>query len=184
MTRRRSFTEHAVELLLAVLLISTVAVAGLARIVPATGHPVLIIRTGSMTPAIPVGAAVVLDPEPSSLQPGEVVAIRLDDGTIFTHRITRLVSLGGVSYIETQGDRNATVDPALMPLDRVVGRVALTLPAAGYLISWLGSPVGVVTVLFASLMLLAAWWLLDDEGLAGAPQPVPVPARTREHAGS
>ena len=95
-------------LLLFALLIGIVAVAGLARLVPATGHSVLITRSGSMVPAIPVGAAVLLDPGSSRVQPGDVVTMRLDNGAVFSHRVTRLVSLSGVSHVETKATRTGT----------------------------------------------------------------------------
>lgn len=154
------------------LVVGIAAVAGLARLVPATGHPVLIIRSGSMVPVIPVGAAVVLDRGGSQVQPGDVVAMRLDNGAVFTHRVTRLASLSGVSYIETKGDANVSVDPALTPLDHVIGRVAVSLPIAGYLIAGLGTPAGLATALLAALTLLAALWYLDDGRFSTEPSPV------------
>lgn len=166
-TRARRATRWVLESLLVALILGTVALAGLAHVAPALGHPVFVIRSGSMSPTIPVGAAVVLDSMAGTkLRIGDAVTVRLDTGAIFTHRVTRLVSLGGVSYIETRGDANATVDPALTPLGHVVGRVALTLPLMGFLMAGLAMPAGLATVLMAALTLLAALWLLDEEEAA------------------
>jgi signal peptidase len=171
MTRARRVTRWAFEALLAALILGTVALVGLAHLVPASGHPVLIIRSGSMTPSIPVGAAVVLDPAPlRDVRAGDIVAMRLDSGAIFTHRVTRLVSLQRVAYVETKGDANSTVDPALTPVDHVIGRVSLTLPLAGFLMAGLAAPAGYATVLLACLTLFAALWLLDaDEAIVPDP---------------
>ncbi len=163
MTRARRITRWLLEALLVALVAGALALLGLARLAPATGHPVFVIRSGSMAPAVPVGAAVVLDPGPANIRTGDVVTLRLDNGAIFTHRVTRLVTLGGVPYVETKGDANAAVDPALTPLDHVLGRVSLTLPLVGYLMADLAIPVGVATALLAALTLVAALWLLDED---------------------
>ena len=183
MTRVRRIARRALEALLAALILGTLALVGLAHVVPASGHPVLIIRSGSMTPAIPVGAAIVLDPaSPSGVQVGDGVTMRLDNGAIFTHRVTRLVSLQQVAYVETKGDANSTVDPALTPVDHVIGRVSLTLPLVGFLMAGLATPAGYATVLLACLTLFAALWLLDPDE-APVTEPVPssfaVPSRRR-----
>jgi signal peptidase len=157
-------TRWALEALLAALVLGTLALVGLAHVVPASGHPVLVIGSGSMTPAIPVGAAVVLDPAPTSgVEVGDVVTMRLDSGAIFTHRVTRIVSLQGAPYVATKGDANSTADPALTPLDRVIGRVSLTLPLTGFLMAALATPAGYATVTLACLALFAALWLLDED---------------------
>lgn len=171
------------RLVLLALLIAVVAAAGFARLVPATGHPVLIIRSGSMAPTIPIGAAVVLSPEPADVQPGEVVAMRLDNGAVFTHRVTRLASLGGVPYIETKGDANRDVDPALTPLDHVIGRVAMSLPIAGFLIAVLSTPTGIASALLAALALLVALWFLGDDAEFST-EPAPVGLASPGPAGS
>lgn len=164
MTHARRVTRLILALVLFALVVGIAAVAGLARLVPATGHQVFVIRSGSMAPAIPVGAAVVLDGVGSHVQPGDVVTMRLDNGAVFTHRVTRPVSLGGAAYIETKGDANDGVDPALTPLDHVLGRVALSLPIAGYLMAGLGTPAGLATALLAAITLLVALRFLGDEG--------------------
>jgi len=178
-TRARRITRAMLGLVLLALLIAVVAAAGFARLVPAMGHPVLIIRSGSMAPTIPIGAVVVLSPGPGGVQPGDVVAMRLDNGAVFTHRVTRLASLLGVPYIETKGDANPEIDPALTPLDHVIGRVAVSLPIVGYLMAGLSTPTGIASALLAAIALLAALWFLDeDDELTTEPEPVDTtPAR-------
>jgi len=162
-SRARRYTQWILDALLIVLMVGSLALVGLARLVPATNHPVFIIDSGSMVPTIPVGAAVVLDPGSAGVRTGDVVTMRLDSGAIFTHRVTRLVSLDGVSHMETKGDANSTVDPALTPVDHVMGRVVLTLPLAGFLMAGLAMPAGMVTALMAAITLIVALWLLDED---------------------
>src|SRR5438876_292132 len=66
----------------------------LGRVVPMTGRLTLIIAGGSMQPALPIGAAVVVDPVPSTaLAVGDVISLRTGTElkSVFTHRITRIV---------------------------------------------------------------------------------------------
>ncbi len=177
MTRARQITRRALEALLAALMLGTLALIGLAHVVPALGHPVFIVSSGSMTPTVPVGAAVVLDPTPlREVRVGDVVTMRLDNGAIFTHRVTRVVSLQGVPHVETKGDANSSVDPTLTPVDHVLGRVSLTLPFAGFLMAGIATPLGCATVLLAALSLFTALWLLDEDE-AGVPERV-APSQT------
>jgi signal peptidase I len=169
MSCARRATRVVLEALLLTLVAGALALVGLGRLAPALGHPVFIIRSGSMTPTIPVGGAVVLDQQPTEdIRVGDVVALRLDGGAIFTHRITRLASLQGVPYVETKGDANASVDASLTPVDHIVGRVSLTLPVVGFLMAGLATPVGFATVLLAALTLVLALWMLDEDGAGAA----------------
>ena len=187
MTRMRRFVRWTLEGLLIALLAGTLALVGLARLAPAMGHRVLIISSGSMTPAIPVGAVVVLDPVTATgVRTGDVVTLRLDNGAVFTHRVMRLVSLGGVPYVETKGDANLAVDPTLTPLDHVIGRVSFTLPFVGFLMAGLPMPAGAATALLAAFTLLTALWLLDEDDRAVrglAPPCLAMPARAESAFG-
>ncbi len=166
----RRAVRWALEGLLLALMLGILSLAALAHLLPATGHPVFAIGSGSMTPTIPVGSVVVLTPGSNGVRVGDVVTMRLDDGAVFSHRVVRLAALNGAPYIGTKGDANRTADPALTPLSHVLGRVVLVIPAAGYLMAGLGSPLGAATVLLAALTLFAALWFLDDEADERAPQ--------------
>jgi signal peptidase len=176
----RRFVHWVLEALMIALLTAILALVGLARLAPAMGYPVLVIRSGSMSPAIPMDAAVLLDSGSTDVRTGDVVALQLDNGAVVTHRVTRLVSLGGVPYVETKGDANPAVDPALTPLDRVIGRVSFTLPYVGFLMAGLAMPTGAATALLAALTLLTALWLLDEddsEHKHSAQEPAPTRPR-------
>lgn len=149
---------------LVVLVALGLATVVLGRLLPLAGHPVLIVAGPSMEPTLPLGSAVVLRRvAPGELRVGDVASVRTGPRqAIFTHRITRVVERDGAPWIETRGDANATVDPSLTPASAVVGRVDLWLPAAGYLLTLVSSPVGVCFALSLGGMLLVAGWLLDD----------------------
>lgn len=156
--------RHVTDLVLLVVIAVGLATVILGRLIPAIGHPVLIVAGPSMEPAISLGAAVILaDVTPEAVRVGDVVSLRSGPSqAIFTHRITRVVERDGAPWIETRGDANAAADPSLTPASAVLGRVAVTLPVAGYLLTLLSSPIGIVFALSLGGLLLVAGWLLDD----------------------
>ncbi len=159
--------------LLLALVVVSLGILVLGRVLPLTGHPTLVVAGPSMEPAIPLGAAVVLDQvAPADLAVGDVVSLRSGaDRAIFTHRIIRLAERDGGLWLETQGDANATPDPSLTPATAVIGRVAVGIPLAGYLLTLYSAPVGILFVISLGLVLLLLGVLLE-------PRAVPI-ARTR-----
>jgi signal peptidase len=136
----------------------------LGRVVPLTGRDTLIIGGRSMEPAIPMGAAIVIEPVTASeLSVGDVVTMRVGaKPSIFTHRIVRLLTLDGQPYIETKGDANAAPDGATTPVTSVVGRVAWSIPLAGYLLALLSIPAGIAFVIGLGITLVLSAILLED----------------------
>jgi signal peptidase len=173
------------SLLIALILVVLFGVI-LGRLVPLTGRTTLIIGGGSMEPAIPLGAAVVVDPvEPSDIHVGDVVSLRTGATfqNMFTHRVTRIVERDGIPWVETKGDANATIDPSITSTAQVIGRVSATIPLAGFLLALLSIPSGVLLVIFLAAVLLVLTWLLEsfviDAAIRDAQQsPVPIPTAT------
>ncbi len=148
------------------------------RLLPALGYPVYIVAGRSMEPALPVGAAVILEPAPplATLAVGDVVTLRSGpERAVFTHRIIRVADHDGQTWIETKGDANATADPSITAASAVIGRVNVGLPYAGYLISLLSTVPGLVLVLSTGALLLVLGWWLD--GLA-SDRRRPLPSAT------
>lgn len=162
--------RHLAEFALLTVIALGLSTVILGRILPATGHPVLIVAGPSMEPALPLGSAIVLERVgPTALAVGDIVSLRTGPAqAVFTHRITRIVEREGIPWIETRGDANAEVDPSLTSSDAVMGRVAVSLPLAGYLLTLVSSPIGVVFALSLGGLLLVAGWLLDDVAAARA----------------
>jgi signal peptidase I len=120
-----------------------------------TGHTPFIIGGGSMSPAIPRGSLVIVEPAARPLEAGEVGTFRTPAGVAVTHRVTRVVYRSDGTWFETKGDANVHADPALWPETSVVGRVVVAAPGLGY-VSWLlRTPLGWLNVLA-----LAAWLLM------------------------
>ena len=140
--------------LIAVLVALSAGVVALDRGVPLTGRQVLVVAGASMTPAIAVGSAIVVEPvDPADLIVGDVVSLRTGpERAIVTHRIVRIVQRDGARWLETKGDANEAADPAIVPASAVLGRVGLAIPFVGYLVALTSTISGLV--LIGALVLL------------------------------
>jgi signal peptidase I len=151
------------DLALILLVVSVLGLVLAVNVGPRFGHQLVVIRGGSMEPAIHLGSVTLVSPvQPADLHPGDVVTLKESNGVIVSHRITRIVQESGGLFIETKGDANPTVDPVLSPVAQVTGRVDLTIPGLGYLLYLLTLPIGVFSILGLALTLLFAIWLLED----------------------
>lgn len=149
--------------------IATVVLLALAANVgPRLGLEVFAIRGGSMTPTIPVGAAVIaVRTAPEDIRVGDVVTIRADNGVVFTHRVVEVDASEADVWLHTKGDANTTADAAPVPVTSVIGTVPISVPLAGFLIAMMTSPAGVVSFLaYAVALLFAIWWLEEAESTA------------------
>lgn len=93
------------------------------------------VQTGSMEPAYPVGAMIVVEdvgPETlvETLVAGDVITFTAGGGTVVTHRII------GVDrenrQISTKGDNNNAADSSQVSYENVIGRVKFGVPVIGY----------------------------------------------------
>lgn len=153
---------------------TAVGLALLVRGVPLTGRATMVVAGPSMTPVIGVGSAIVVEPvDPARLAVGDVISIKNGPSrAIFTHRIVRLVERDGALWVETKGDANAAPDPSLVPASDVLGRVALVVPYAGYLVALASHPSGMILIVALSLLLLVSTWVLDPRpAIVPTPQP-------------
>jgi signal peptidase len=155
---------RAVDLVLVGIVALGLTSAILGRVLPLTGHPVYVVAGPSMTPAIPMGAAVVLESvPPSALAVGDVVSLQSGpERAVFTHRITRVVTRDGAVWIETRGDANPAIDPSITAASAVIGRVAVSIPFAGYLLALLSTAPGIVLLLSAGIVMVIVGWVIDD----------------------
>lgn len=161
------------DALLAAVLLAAVGLAGLVIAAPLTGHQPFIIRSGSMSPSISrADIAIIAKVRTDALQPGDVVTFQVPNSAVITHRITRVVQVGGVAYLETKGDANAAPDPNLTPAGWVIGRVLFSIPLAGYLLALPSSPIGVVAAASIILCLLVTHALLLSVRLGSARRPL------------
>ena len=121
--------------------------------VPAFGNKAMIVRSGSMQPAIGVGDLVVVRAKQILDSPaivpipkyktGDVVAFMAGNGkTLVTHRVASVKIESGKVFYETKGDANKTVDKVLVNEENIIGAKFLALPKVGKIIAFTKSNIG------------------------------------------
>lgn len=111
------------------------------------GRDVLIVKSGSMSPAFDTGDAVLLrrvdSTSRSRLHAGDVVTFRTaaNPDLVVTHRIAEVITAtdGSVTYI-TKGDANQSRDDTVLTPDRIIGVVNAHVPRGGYVLFALQQP--------------------------------------------
>ena len=191
--RATAFVRRFLDAVLIALIFVVLFGVILGKVVPLTGRQTIIVGGGSMEPAVPIGAAIVVAPVAAAdLHVGDVVSLRAGkDRALFTHRIVEVLQRADGTWVRTKGDANASPDPTPVPAGDIVGRVQVTIPIAGYLIALLSIPTGVLFLIGLAATLLAAVWLLeslelddvdrdraasrgDDDRVAGLGEPISV----------
>jgi signal peptidase I len=137
----------------------TAAVAAVA--IPAgvglTGHKLLIVVSGSMSPAFAAGDAVlVAPPSPATLRPGAVIAFHAPGSPqrLTTHRIVSLRRRDGGLFVQTKGDANARPDPDFTPVAGVAGVMSSRVAHLGRWLSLAQSPLGRLLLLGLPLLIV------------------------------
>jgi signal peptidase I len=143
----------------AALLVTVLGIAVVTVVLPRlNGWTPLSVLTGSMSPTLPAGALVVVQPvDADSLAVGDVVTyqLRSDDPTLVTHRVVSVTATsGGAMAYLLQGDNNPDPDVDLVLPEQVQGRVAYAVPLLGYVNSALSGAGRGWTVLGAAAVLL------------------------------
>ena len=150
-------------------------------LIPYFGNQSLIVRSGSMSPAIDAGSVIVVRPETKLITPSgdkiplynknDIIAFRKEFGseTIITHRIVdSKVEKNGVFY-KTKGEENEDVDSWLVNELNIVGRAYIVLPLFGFLLAFAKSDLGfpiviIMPAVFA--MLLEFYSVIKDLRIA------------------
>jgi signal peptidase I len=133
-----------------VLLVLLIGFSVVTNLSPLAGREVFTIIGGSMEPAIPLGSLVVATrTDPMTIEAGDVVTIRADNGTVVTHRVTQVFDLSDGRAFELKGDANRAPDGGLVPARAVVGVADIYIPFAGYARRFLSTTTGLVAALAA-----------------------------------
>lgn len=170
-TAAASTVKRVMTAVLGVVMLGTVAIAGLALIgVPkATGSRPLTVLTGSMQPAFDPGDVVIVKPtDAENLQIGDVITFQAESGNpeLTTHRITGVVLTGEGRQYVTRGDANGADDPMPIKPEQVRGEVWYSVPYVGHAAVWFaGDTVRRVVELAAIALILYGGYLLTGGAL-------------------
>lgn len=118
-------------------------------ILPLEGNfKLLVVQSGSMEPAVPLGSLVLVVPKNEYL-PGDIVTFTPSDkdkDKYVTHRLAEYATETFGLVYKTKGDANKTADQALVPIEQILGKVFLTIPHIGTLAHRLQTPLGFILV--------------------------------------
>ena len=112
------------------------------------GYTQLCVLSGSMEPAFSAGDLVIIHKE-KDYSPGDIITFR-DEGSFVTHRIIETADGGFI----TKGDANSTADRETVRADQIEGKVIFTIPWLGSILSFFKTPLGILLLLGAGLLLL------------------------------
>jgi signal peptidase len=129
----------------------------------AVGGTSMVVRSGSMTPAIRTGDVVVVRPiAPTEAEVGDIVTFKdpTGSGRLLVHRVRAISQAGSEVEVITKGDANTTQERWKVAADGTIGTVAYRLPALGFAVGWIGSPAGRIGLVILPALLLAAMLLM------------------------
>lgn len=124
-----------------------------------TWPPLATVMSASMAPTINTGDMVLLKKLDGAPQVGDVVTVsvpadarnRFGYPPVVIHRIVRIDARGVVT---TKGDAYEKVDPFDVPSSALSTKVVATVPAAGRVFAFLGSPLGLLWLAGGALLLV------------------------------
>src|SRR6476620_2549260 len=133
----RRFTKTASKVTMGLLSGSVVAFAVAYAVLTVAGYKPVAVYSGSMRPTIPVGGLALDRAIPAGkVRVGDVITFTdpYVRGRYVTHRVVQILQTPrGLAY-RTKGDANPGRDPWTIRLGGQVGRVAFTVPVAGYVL--------------------------------------------------
>jgi len=127
-----------------------------------------VLRSGSMSPAMPAGAAIVVAPAAAgSVHAGDVITFRsaTNRALLTTHRVFAVTEdADGNLAFQTKGDANAQPDAGLVTADRLVGRVVFSVPELGKLAGQLHTKTAFLLLMVLPTALIIAMELRELAG--------------------
>jgi len=114
----------------------------------------LIVTSGSMGRAMPVGSvAITRMVDARSIAVGDVISFRHPSSpNTVTHRVVSIRSEGGQVVFTTKGDANPAPDPEAVHVTGSIDRLEHVVPYAGYIVRYARSPLGIVLFVVVPLV--------------------------------
>lgn len=113
-----------------------------------------IVITGSMEPEISAGDLLIFsEREEYKLQ--DVVIFRQNDDYV-THRIVEITDNGFI----TRGDANNTNDREILDPQLIEGKMMITIPGIGGMLSFLRTPLGILVLILIGVLMIEGPYIL------------------------
>ena len=127
------------------------------------GYKPFVVLSGSMKSTIDIGDLIIIkDIDASKLKLNDIVAYKVTEKTIVTHRIVNVINSESGVCFETKGDSNNVKDDNLVCSDRVVGKYIYGIPKLGNAIIFIQKPVGIILILVVILSASAVIYLIEN----------------------
>jgi signal peptidase len=156
---------HTLGTLLLVIVVAPFVVFAVPQVVGASQGYVVV--SSSMSPTIQAGDVVIVDDvRPTTLAEGDIITYERQGGTAdgrtdrVTHRVVEVVQREDGLFFRTRGDANEEPDPELVPSSAVTGHVVFTIPKIGWVITYAGTPAGILGLVVVPMAILALGELL------------------------
>jgi len=136
--------------------IAIIALLLIVSIFPITGnYKILIVKSGSMAPAIKTGSVVVVKPA-KNYKIGDVITFgEMGKGkTPVSHRIYDIKDKNGQKSYVTKGDTNNSPDANEISEDKIIGKVILIVPYAGYAVATAKKPLGFLLIIVVPALII------------------------------
>lgn len=132
----------------------------------------LVVSSGSMSPAMPVGTvALTREVDSRSISTGDIISYRRRGfAETTTHRVANVKVDGSQVVFTTKGDANGAPDPEPVIVEDRIHRVEYVVPAAGYVVRYARTPLGAVVLFLVPLAGLA----LERRKRRTRPTPAPL----------
>lgn len=116
------------------------------------GHRMYIVDSGSMTPALPINSMIIVKETTSSqagangIEKDDIVTFYAgSENTRVTHRVVEVLE-DGQGYI-TRGDANNIEDANILQEDKIIGKLAFSLPYVGLIFRILSTKMGIAILI-------------------------------------
>lgn len=160
LTRVKKVAEWVVFVIVAIVVAALLFVDVGPRFLP---YQALVVRSGSMSPAIPTGSVVLYHKvEASRLKTGDVIVFT-EPGTttMVTHRIYAVKNGPTGRYFETKGDANALPDDWKVPAKGTGWESFWHVPVVGYILWGIETGWTRVLLIIVPALVLAVLALVD-----------------------
>jgi signal peptidase len=126
----------------------------------AVGITPYVVLSGSMEPKVPTGSLCFINVHVKyeNIKKGDVIAFKMDDGTLVTHRAVEITDEG----IVTKGDANSANDLAVTTASSYVGKNIGSVPYAGYVVKTIQTTKGKVILGTFVVVLFVIGFLMGD----------------------
>ena len=120
-----------------------------------------VVLSGSMEPSIETGSVCFINKNVKyeSVKEKDVIAFKMNDGTLVTHRAVKIDENG----IVTKGDNNKDEDNNLVTNKNYVGKNLFWIPKVGYVVKTFQTTTGKIISITLIVVLLITGFLFGDD---------------------